>query len=549
MLNQTTNLMANFLSILMAMKKFDLLRILIVSTILFVFILGCKKGQKEKGIAHPEAQNFYQEIHRPQFHFTPKANWMNDPNGMFYYEGKYHLFYQYFPDSTVWGPMHWGHAESKDLLYWKHLPIALFPDSIGSIFSGSAVVDHHNTSKLGTAKKPPIVAAFTHHNFEGEKAKTNDFQSQSIAYSLDGGAEWIKYKGNPVIPNSEKIKDFRDPKVVWHEPSQKWILVLAAYDRVKFYASKNLIDWEFMSDFGIEGDTRLWECPDLFPMNVEGTDEEKWVLIVSIQKDAPNEGTATSYFIGDFNGKEFKSEIENQKWLDWGTDNYAFVTWNKLMKDDDRIIGIGWMSNWQYAQIVPTTNWRSAMTLPRELTLVKSSSNYSLHSLPIKEFETLRGPVTLFDQLNIIEKKVLDGPFSASKSELNLTIDIEKTTANSFGIELQNDEGENLLVSFNKSDGMMYVDRTNSSKHKFSDDFFKKVHVAPVDFEKEKMNIRLIIDAASIEIFINQGELSFTSIFFPSKNFDSMSLFADNGTWHIINSKIYPLKSIWDKKK
>ena len=381
------------------------------------------------------------------------------------------------------------------------------------------------------------------------KRKTNDFQKQSIAYSLDGGYEWIKYAGNPVIPNTQKIKDFRDPKVVWHEPSQKWILVLAAYDRVKFYASANLIDWEFLSDFGVEGDKRLWECPDLFPMKVEGTNEYKWVLIVSIQKNAPNDGTATSYFVGHFDGTVFKSEVENQEWLDWGTDNYAFVTWNNVPKDDGRILGIGWMSNWQYAQIVPTENWRSAMTLPRELTLVKSKSKYSLHGLPIREFQTLRGASTALNQLEIIGEKVLEGSFSASQVELDITVNLKKTTANSFGIKLQNELGENILIKFDKREGKMFVDRTNSRKHKFSEDFFKNIHSAPIAFEKEKMNIRLIIDAASVEIFINNGELSFTSIFFPSKEFSTISLFANNGTFNIINAEIHPLKSIWNKKE
>ncbi len=524
------------------MKQSYIFGLLITS----IFILGCNTQQEEEGRASPKVQNAYQELHRPQFHFTPKANWMNDPNGMFYYEGKYHLFYQYFPDSTVWGPMHWGHAESTDLLHWKHLPIGLFPDSIGCIFSGGAVVDNNNTSKLGTTKQPPIIATFTHHDFVGEKAKTNDFQKQSIAYSLDGGYEWTKYKGNPVIPNSEKIKDFRDPKVVWHEPSQKWVLVLAAYDRVKFYASANLLDWEFLSDFGIDGDKRLWECPDLFPMKVEGTNEYKWVLIVSIQKNAPNDGTATSYFIGEFDGTTFKSEAENQKWLDWGTDNYAFVTWNNVPKEDGRILGIGWMSNWQYAQIVPTTNWRSAMTLPRELRLEKSASNYALHSLPVREFQALRAVSTSLGPIDITKEKVLEGPFSASQTELELTIDLKKTTSNSFGIKLQNGLGENVLITFDKREGKMLVDRTNSRKDKFSDDFFKNIHAAPIDFEKEEMDIRLIIDAASIEIFANNGALSFTSIFFPSEKFNALSLFANNGTWNLSAAEIHPLNSIWD---
>ena len=529
------------------MKKPKALWLFLLLTSIFACLIGCKTDQKEQVIDTTTTQHLYQENHRPQLHFTPAANWMNDPNGLFYYEGKYHLFYQYFPDSTVWGPMHWGHAASADLVHWKHLPIALFPDSIGCIFSGGAVVDINNTSKLGTKEKPPIVATFTHHDFVGEKAKSNDFQKQSIAYSLDGGTEWIKYKGNPVIPNTEKIKDFRDPKVVWHEPSQKWILVLAAYDRVKFYASPNLIDWEFLSDFGIEGDQRLWECPDLFPMRIEGTDDYKWVLIVSIQKNAPNEGTATSYFIGEFDGKTFESEVNNQKWLDWGTDNYAFVTWNNVPKADGRILGIGWMSNWQYAQIVPTTTWRSAMTLPRELKLVPSESTYALHSLPVKEFQTLRGKSTAFDQLTITDDKVLAGSFSASQAEVDLTVDLKNTSANSFGIKLQNNVGEHLLVTFNKSDGKMYVDRTHSGTNKFSDAFFKQVHAAPIDFDKEKMKVRLIIDVASIEIFMEDGDLNFTSIFFPSKNFDTLSLFANDGSCELLDATVYSLKSIWEE--
>ncbi len=517
---------------------------LITITIMLLF-LSCNNTQTEKAMTTNVTSDYYQELHRPQFHFSPEANWMNDPNGMFYYNGKYHLFYQYFPDSTVWGPMHWGHAESTDMLHWKHMPIGLFPDSIGCIFSGGAVVDNNNTSNLGTSSNPPIVATFTHHDFAGEKAKTNDFQKQSIAYSLDGGTEWIKFKGNPVIPNTEKIKDFRDPKVVLHEASKKWILVLAAYDKVKFYSSANLTNWEFLSDFGIEGDQRLWECPDLFPMKVEGTDEVKWVLIVSIQKNAPNDGTATSYFIGDFDGTEFKCDIKTQKWLDWGTDNYAFVTWNNVPKSDGRILGIGWMSNWQYAQIVPTEKWRSAMTLPRELKLLKSESNYVINSLPVKELNALRKDFTSFDQMEISQEKVLEGSFSASQAEILLDVNLKNSTANSFGVKLENSLEEHLAITFNKKDSRMYVDRTKSRKDKFSDAFFGKVHSAPIDFEKDNLNIRLFVDAASVEIFINNGELNFTEIFFPSEDFDQVSLFSEEGTCRI-GGGVYGLSGVWE---
>ena len=519
--------------------------ILFISVWVFL-VFGCSETQKQSELQSVDLvrKDYYQEIHRPQFHFTPEANWMNDPNGMFYYEGKYHLFYQYFPDSTVWGPMHWGHAESKDMVHWDHLPIGLYPDSIGCIFSGGAVVDNNNTSKLGTSNHPPIIATFTHHDFVGEKAKSNDFQKQSIAYSVDGGAEWIKYNGNPVIPNTEKIKDFRDPKVVWHEDSKKWILVLAAYDRVKLYSSPNLIDWKFTSDFAIEGDNRLWECPDLFPMKVQETGETKWVLIVSIQKEAPNGGTATSYFVGDFDGKEFKCDVKTQKWLDWGTDNYAFVTWNNIPKSDGRILGLGWMSNWQYAQIVPTEKWRSAMTLPRELKLLTIKNEYIIHSKPVEELETLRGKSFNGDIKYITSEAVLEESFDPSQSEIDLLIDLNKTTAESFGIKFQNDVGEFFTVTFNKKDGKMYVDRTHSTKANFSDKFNASVHSAPINFDKETLSVRLFMDAASSEIFIDDGAVNFTSIFFPSKKFDKVSLLSENGNLSL-SYTVYPLDDIW----
>lgn len=521
------------------MKLFKLF--LITFAIIEIFT-GCASEIKEQISSTVK----YQEKHRPRFHFTPEANWMNDPNGMFYYKGKYHLFYQYYPDSTVWGPMHWGHAESSDLVNWQHLPIALYPDSIGCIFSGGAIVDNSNTSGLGSVNNPPIIATFTHHDFKGEKAKTNDFQKQSLAYSLDGGYDWKKYEGNPVIPNVDKIKDFRDPKVVWHEESKNWILALAAYDKVKFYSSPNLIDWTFISNFGIEGDNRLWECPDLFPIQVEGSNEIKWVLIVSIQKEAPNGGTASSYFIGDFDGKNFISDVNNQKWLDWGTDNYAFVTWNNLPAQETQVKGIGWMSNWQYAQTVPTESWRSAMTLPRELSLAKSPSGYILKSQPVKELQSIRKDSFSINELEISDEIILKEFQNASHAEMVVNVDLTKTDSDSFGIKLLNDLGEKLVIEFNKTTNQMTVDRTKSNLVKFSDEFYNKVHIVPVDLLKEKLKLHIFIDAASIEIFINDGELCYTGIFFPSKNFETISLFSKIGKCIVSDSKFYSLKSIWD---
>ena len=273
-----------------------------------IFLSGCKKDQKDQPQEDQTKtmSNYYTEPHRPQFHFSPEKMWMNDPNGMVYFEGEYHLFYQYYPDSTVWGPMHWGHAFSKDLVHWEHLPIGLYPDSLGYIFSGSAVVDWDNTSGFGTNGQPPLIAIFTYHNIEGERAGKNDFQTQAIAYSTDKGRTWIKFEGNPVVPNPG-IRDFRDPKVIWHAHTKQWIMVFAAWDHVKIYGSSDLKTWTHLSDFGKNWGSHggVWECPDLFPMKVEGNQEEKWVLLVSINPGAPNGGSGTQYFIGHFDGTKF----------------------------------------------------------------------------------------------------------------------------------------------------------------------------------------------------------------------------------------------------
>lgn len=474
------------------------------------------------------------EPHRPLFHFSPPSHWMNDPNGLVYHEGEYHLFYQHYPEAIVWGPMHWGHAVSTDLVHWKHLPIALYPDSLGLIFSGSAVIDKHNSAGFG---KNAMIAIFTHHHMDMEKAGSNVFQYQSIAYSTDRGRSFKKYQANPVIKNPG-IRDFRDPKVRWDEKRKQWIMVFAAYDKALFYTSANLKDWNKSGEFGIPGDKRLWECPDLFPMKVNGTNEQKWILITSIQRDAPNGGTATSYFVGDFDGKVFKGDTEKQSWLDYGKDNYAFVTWNNLA--DGRTIGVGWMSNWQYANAVPTQSWRNAATIPRELNLVRINNEYRLIQKPVKELTQLRNNLKIIPQAIINDRLILDSKSIAK--EIEFTVDLIKSGSHSFGIELKNNIGEHVLIGYDALKSQFYIDRTQAGKKDFSKDYPVQQY-APRISKNKHLKIRMLIDASSVELFADDGLTIMTSVFFPNEDFTVAELFSKNGETKLIQGKWWTLNT------
>ncbi|MBP6557509.1 MAG: glycoside hydrolase family 32 protein [Flavobacterium sp.] len=339
--------------------------------------------------------SYYKEPYRLQFHFTPPEKWMNDPNGLVFFNGKYHLFYQYYPEDTIWGPMHWGHAISADLLHWEHLPIALYPDKLGWIFSGSAVIDKDNTAGFG---KDAMIAVFTYHNDEIWKAGNKNTESQGIAYSLDEGKTWTKYAANPVLNNSGE-QDFRDPKVFWNSAISKWNMVLAVGDKIKIFSSPNLKQWQFESDFKPQMDEKelgVWECPDLFPMKIASSNETKWVMIVNHGDHAPNGGSGTRYFVGDFDGKTFTPK-QKAVWMDYGMDFYAAVTFSNV--PDEKMILLGWMSNWKYAVKVPTEKWRSAMTLPREMSLIKEKDTYYITQNPISEYNTLLKPVLDLDNV------------------------------------------------------------------------------------------------------------------------------------------------------
>ena len=480
--------------------------------------------------------NINDEQYRPLIHFSPKEKWVNDPNGMVYHNGIYHLFYQYHPYSSVWGPMHWGHATSKDLVHWKRESIKIFPDSLGTIFSGSAVVDKNNTSGFGKKDIAPLVAIFTQHNEAGERAGKNDYQNQSLAYSLDNGKTWTKYSGNPVL-KSPAIRDFRDPKVFWHEPTKNWIMSLAVADRIYFYSSPNLKNWTKESDFGDTAGAHggVWECPDLFPLDYNG--KEIWVLVVNLNPGGPNKGSATQYFLGDFDGKIFSPYSTETKWLDYGPDNYAGITWSNTGK---RKIFLGWMSNWMYANLVPTETWRNAMTIPRELRIVKVGNDTFVASTLIKEMATINSK-------SIVSKRlVLSKPIDIAKTEnvkfpclINLIADSIKD----FSITLSNDDSEKLVIGYVRDSNQYFIDRTRSGRTNFHNEFATK-HTAPRFANSSKMNVSLLIDVSSVELFADDGITVMTEIFFPTKLYTKIQVESTDAA--VIEKLEYrKLKNIW----
>ncbi|MDF2157868.1 glycoside hydrolase family 32 protein [Algoriphagus sp. CAU 1675] len=486
--------------------------------LVFAIAIVFSSCQKEKEIIFRESGL---EKYRPLIHFTPPFGWMNDPNGLIYKDGIYHLFYQHYPDSIEWGPMHWGHATSKNLTKWEHQPIALYPDSLGYIFSGSVIYDQENSSGLGTLELPPLVAIYTYHNMEGEKSGKLDFQFQGIAYSSDNGKTWHKYKGNPVLPN-QGVKDFRDPKVtqVVKENGEKiWVMTLAVWDRVHFYSSKNLIDWDFLGQFGQNNGAHggVWECPDLFQL-VAPDGSEKWVLITSINPGGPQKGSATQYFIGDFQNGQFIPDDNMIRWLDYGPDNYAGVTFSNLPKNSNRTLFIGWMSNWLYAQVVPTKSWRSSMTLPRELSLFEVEGTKLIQSKPASELKDLRKE----------EFKIKKNQSGLPSQAVEILASVQNNE--DFNIVLSNENGEQ--VSIFKEMGLISIDRTQSGSHEFHPDFLA-MHSAPMSWSAK--NIRIYLDSNSIELFINDGELVMTSLLFPSSPWKKVE-FSNNLTQKIIYS-------------
>ncbi len=518
--------------------------------ILIAFVLNSCKEDTDKPVdvnavlgINKDIQ--YHEPYRPQFHFSPPEKWMNDPNGLVFNKGIYHLFYQFHPEDIVWGPMHWGHATSKDLITWKNKPIALYPDKNGYIFSGSAVVDVENTSGFSTTENPPLVAIFTYHDIEGERAGKLNFQTQGIAYSLDNGDTWTVYDRNPVIKNFG-IKDFRDPKVMWHEDSKRWVMSLVAGDHVKFYQSRNLKNWVLVGEFGKDKGAHggVWECPDLFRLKVEGTEEEKWVLLVSINPGAPNGGSGTQYFVGDFDGKTFSPMHDDVKWLDYGTDNYAGVTYNNL-PTDERVF-IGWMSNWNYARDTPTERWRSAMTLPRTLSLHKSSdSSFVIKNYPIKQFNEQLIDHKRYHKITYKEPFILEH-YSLGTSEISLKANLNQDLT----INLKSGNEKTDLFSFriDPAENELTVDRRKSGIVDFEESFGKLIHKQAYKPSDTLVEVRMIVDRSSIEIFVDEGRYVFTEQVFPKEPFTKLEIISKTASF-LKGVEIFLVKPIWKENE
>ena len=457
------------------------------------------------------------EKYRPKIHFSAEKYIINDPNGLIYNKGIYHLFHQYNINEQI----HWGHAVSRDLVHWKRVQTALFPDEIGQIWSGSVVADEENNR---------MAAVFTYSE-HGTKR-----QSQGIAFSYDDGMTWEKYSGNPVLSSTRK--DFRDPKVIRF--MNRWIMVLSGGDSVLLYESENLINWNYLSSFSgnIESHCGVWECPDLFPINISGRKEEKWVLTVSINDGAPAGGTGMQYFVGDFDGLEFKTcpEQPKGKWMDYGKDFYAGVTWSNV--PEGRRIMIAWADNWQYRDYLPTSPFKGQMSCVRELTLHRKENGYAVVQMPVKEMEALREDKKEYRKLYIGSGEEWILGADKDTLELNIIFQPKNIEAEKFGICIGTGKDKKFKIEFDKEHETCTVDRRNSGVN--AHDKFPGIYEGKVDFNKELISLKMILDVSQIEIFVNDGELVMTNLVFPEKDYE-IGIYSKNGTILIDSCTIYEL--------
>lgn len=484
------------------------------------------------------AAGTWNETYRPQFHFTPGEHWMNDPNGMVYYGGEYHLFYQYNPNDTVWGPMHWGHAISTDMVNWKEYPIALYPDSIGTIFSGSAVVDWNNTAGFQTGKEKTIVAIFTHDRGVGTEC-------QSIAYSNDKGRTWTKYEGNPVLPYGGQV-DFRDPKVFWHDATNKWVMVVTWGQAVRFYTSPDLKNWTYASQFGDNDGYHIsaWECPDLYELPVDGnTTNKKWVLSVNIGAGTTYGGGGTQYFVGDFNGTTFtnSNSPDTVLWLTNGKDDYAGVTFSDV--PDGRRIFMGWQTDFEYYQSTPTTPWRSNFTIPRSLSLCTLPEGIRLIQTPITELQSLRGTPSNWSNIVLSPGTNLLSDKSGKQFELVAEFKVDSScTASEFGFRVRKGGSQYTTIGYNRATSKMFIDRTNSGVSNFSTEFAER-HEVTLNPVNNTIKLHAFIDWSSVELFGNDGQQLLSDLIYPDAASMGIEAYSTDGNVTLNSLIYYPMNS------
>ena len=527
--------------------------------------LALKKGQmKLSNVWDVTNTDFY----RPSYHHTPSYGWMNDPNGMFYKDGVYHLCYQYNPYGSKWGNMHWGHTISRDLIHWKEVEPTIARDPMGHIFSGSAVIDKDGTANYG---KDAIVALYT-------SASDKNGQIQCMAYSTDGGYTFHKYSGNPVLTPFDGLKDFRDPKVFWYAPLKKWYMIVSADKEMRFYSSPDLKKWTYVSAFGrgYGAQPNQFECPDFFQLPVDGNpNKKKWVMIVNINPGCLFGGSATEYFIGDFDGKNFvcDSKPSIAKFLDYGKDHYATVTFSGVQ---DRVLGIAWMSNWQYANVTPIRQYRGANTLPREFKLFtgKDGQIY-MSSNVVPEVAGLRKTFKRLPDLVITQGKESKNLSSSKENAFEMEMDVTPGDAAKTGFILYNEKGEKVNIYFDMKAGRLVMDRTESGRTKFgekaeahkiekefdlhehreSKEPFRKLNAvnykndfalgtwAPLSLcDSKTYHLDVFVDKCSIEIFVNGGRIAMTNLVFPTQPYTSVKFYSDGNKAAYRNIKVSELK-------
>ena len=456
------------------------------------------------------------EKFRPLYHHTPAYGWMNDPNGMFYKDGVYHLYFQHNPYGSTWGNMTWGHSTTTDLVNWKFEGDAITPDAWGSIFSGSSVVDYENTAGFGEGA---VIAFYT-------SAKPSPWGDVQM------------HENNPIV-TSEK-RDFRDPKVFWYAPGKHWVMILAGGQEMDIYSSKNLKDWKYESSFGAKQGAHggVWECPDLVELPVEGTKEKRWVLICNINPGGPFGGNAAQYFVGTFDGKKFVNEAPTQtKWMDWGKDHYATVTFNNA--PDGRCIALGWMSNWQYQGVLPTLQYRGSNTIARDLTLYRQDGELLLRCAPSPEIEKARKENTIIPPFKVKDSYEIPILLADNEGAYEINMTIKNAGASRISFTLENTKGEKVAMYYDVPRKQFVMDRTESGKTDFSPEF-PALTVAPVP-DTDEINLRLFVDRTSIEAFGEGGKFVMTNQVFPSEPYNKMSFVSGRGSFSVKSMTVYRL--------